>query len=432
MLKALSFAAIFFVTFGVLAARVSTPDLYDPPPGGDERDYEALAYNLWKGRGFGYFWSDPEWRAPYLSVPAAAGAVRDLESNYYPTTYRPPAFPALWALTYHVAGRDFGTIRFVNAALMAGAVTLAAAIALEFSGLAAAFVAAVVLIQIPDISVFARERLTEALATLLVALLAWMWVRSSTREPSVRTAVLSGAVLGLMILARSIFVIWLPAAMLMPAKPSLPGSTRRWVARACCVGACLLVVGPWWTRNIILTGAFLPTGTQGPINLTAGFSQRALDNEGRWRSNSGDGAKEIEDAGVDPYSVEYEVRLARHRSALAREWMWNHPREVVQLMGLHVWQEFRTRRARTDWTLLLPAFVVALLYFHRHPGVRSMLVLFAATLLSIALTWGVTGRFVVPLQPLAAAMASAMAVSIVMDLARLVRQRSVTPRKERQ
>ena len=63
MLKALSFAVIFFVTFGVLAARISTPDLYDPPPGGDERDYEALAYNLWKGRGFGYFWSDAEWRA---------------------------------------------------------------------------------------------------------------------------------------------------------------------------------------------------------------------------------------------------------------------------------------------------------------------------------------------------------------------------------
>lgn len=288
MIKALSFAAIFFVTFGVLAARVSTPDLYDPPPGGDERDYEALAYNLWKGRGFGSFWSDPEWRAPYLSVPSAAGAVRDLESNYYLTTYRPPAFPALWALTYHAAGRDFGTIRFVNAALMAAAVTLAAAIALEFA---------------------------------------------------------------------SIFVIWLPAAMLMPARPSLRGGTRRWVERACCVGACLLVVGPWWMRNIILTGAFLPTGTQGPINLTAGFSQRALDNEGRWRSNSGDGAKEIEDAGVDPYSVEYEVRLARHRSALARDWMWDHPREVLQLMGLHVWQEFRTRRARTDWALLLPAFV---------------------------------------------------------------------------
>ena len=84
MLKALSFAAIFLVTFGVLAARISTPDLYDPPPGGDERDYEALAYNLWKGRGFGYFWSDPEWRAPYLSVPSAAGAVRDLQVELLP------------------------------------------------------------------------------------------------------------------------------------------------------------------------------------------------------------------------------------------------------------------------------------------------------------------------------------------------------------
>ena len=105
--------------------------------------------------------------------------------------------------------------------------------------------------------------------------------------------------------------------------------------------ACLLVVAPWWARNIAITGAFLPTGSQGHINLPAGFSQRALDNEGRGRSNSGDGAQELEAAGIDPHSLEYEVRLAQHRFALARAWMRSHPREVIELMGLHVWQELR-------------------------------------------------------------------------------------------
>ena len=38
--------------------------LREPPEKGDGHDYDAIAYNVWKGRGFGYHWSDPEWRIP--------------------------------------------------------------------------------------------------------------------------------------------------------------------------------------------------------------------------------------------------------------------------------------------------------------------------------------------------------------------------------
>ena len=425
MRRILTCLLIFAVTFGVLSYRIVRIGAFNQPPlGGDERDYEALAYNLWKGRGFGFFWSDPEWRAPYLRVAEAAGAAEGLESGYYPTTYRPPAFPMLWSATHAIVGRDFGLIRIVNAALMAGAVAFAAATALQFAGIAAAVLTAVLLLQSPDVTLFARERQAEPLATFFVSLLVWLWVSNSQRPPSVGRSVASGAVLGLLMLSRSIFVLWLPFAAFMPTGKAVPGGPGRWSVRACGVIVCLLVVAPWWARNIVVTGAFLPTGAQGHINLPAGFSQRALDNEGRWRSNSGDGAAELEAAGIDPFSIEYEVRLAEHRFSLAVAWMRAHPVEVVRLMWLHVWQELRVRRGRTDWTFLVPAVVVALVIFRRHPGTPAVALALAAMLMSVALTWGSIGKFILPVLPTVVALVAALAVAIFASVVRAVSRTS--------
>ena len=225
-------------------------------------------------------------------------------------------------------------------------------------------------------------------------------------------------------LSRSMFVLWLPFAAFMPTGKAVPGGPGRWSVRACGVLVCLLVVAPWWARNIVVTGAFLPTGSQGHINLPAGFSQRALDNEGRWRSNSGDGAAELEAAGIDPFSIEYEVRLARHRFSLAVAWMRTHPVEVVRLMWLHVWQELRPRRGRTDWTSLVPAVVVALVIFRRHPGTPAVALALAAMSMSVALTWGSIGKFILPVLPTVVALVAALAVAIFASVVRAVRRTS--------
>lgn len=424
IVRTLTFLAVFLIAFGVFLARASRDvgDLNEPPRGGDQRDYEAIAYNLWKGRGFGYFWSDPEWQEPYRRA-GLDRAIGPRKSDYYPTTYRPPAFPLLWAALYTVVGRNFAAVRIVNCALMAGAVTLGAALAAHFAGLLAVPVAAALLLRSPLLTSYSQELLTEALAACLVTLLVWLWVSYSDRPVTVRAAALSGIVLGLMILARNIFVLWLPIAMLMPGRTA-PG-LGIWRARAICVLACVLVVAPWWTRNVLITNAFLPMGSQGPINLPAGFSDHALENDGRWRSNPGDGAPELIAAGVDPFSIEYEVRLSRHRSALTWTWMREHPREVLRLMGLHVWQELRPGGQFLFWNLLLPAAVAALIYFRRRPGVLAVALVLCATLVSIALTWGATGRFMVPVEPVMLALISAMLVSIGSRLVHLARPRTV-------
>lgn len=418
MVRILTFLAIFLTVFGVFVGRAyRAGDIDEPPRGGDAVDYESIAFNLWSGRGFGYDWSDPQWRQPYRRSPRfEAEALGDRQSGYYPTTYRPPAFPALWALVYSATGRNFAAVRIMNCALMAGAVTLGAAVAAHFAGLVAAPAAVVLLLQSPDLTKYSQRLLTESLAACLVSLLAWLWVSRSDIEVSARAAAVSGVVLGLLVLTRSIFVLWLPIALLMPGRPAA-GRTGLWRARAICVLACVLVVAPWWARNIMITDAFLPMGSQGHINLPAGFSQRALDNQGRWRSNV-ETPPELIAAGVDPYSIEFEVRLAHHRSAAAVTWMREHPWDVVRLLGMHVWQELRPQRGTTTpWGLLFPAAVVALIYFRRRPGILAVTLILGATVLSIALTWGFTGRFMVPVQPLMLALVSAMLMSIAGRLA---------------
>ena len=68
------------------------------------------------------------------------------------------------------------------------------------------------------------------------------------------------------------------------------------------------------------------------------------------------------------------------------------------------------RRGRTDWTLLVPAIVVALVFFRRHPGTPIMALTLAAMLMSIAFTWGSVGKFIVPVHPITVAIVAAMAV----------------------
>lgn len=413
--RRLVYSAIFVVVFAtyVWTARSG---LGAPPEPGDSHDYDAIAFNLWKGRGYGYFWSDPEYRAPY-EAGARYRKLLTRQSDYYPTAYRPPALPIVLSVLYAATDRDFAAWRILNAGFMAGAVTLAAAVAAHFGGLLAAPLCAVVLLQHQQLTRYSYVFMTEGMAAFFVTLLAYLWVRNDRRGWTIRNAAVCGLVLGALMATRSIFVLWIALALFLPTIRDAKGSHRRALGKAVCALCAFLVIGPWWARNIIVTGAFMPTGTQAPLNLPSGFGPRALMFEGKWRSNPGDGVEELQAEGVNPFSIEYEVRLARIRSGVARAWMRDHPREVIRLMGLHVWQEIRPQ-GRIPWDWLLPAGLVALLFFSTAPGTGPIALMLAAQLLSVALTWGAGGRFMIPVHPFLVALVCAMLVRIVLGAGR--------------
>lgn len=422
--RQLLYVVIFAVAFGTYAAKAYQSGRLDAPPEpGDSHDYDAIAFNLWKLRGYGYYWSDPEYRAPYEQY-GGSSRYRNLlsrQSDYYPTAYRPPAFPVLLSATYAATDRNFAAWRLINCAIVAGAATLAAAVSAHFAGLLAAPVTAFLVLQSAQLTRSSQVFMTEGMAAFLVVLLAWLWVANSRDRWTIRRAGRFGLALGALLATRSIFVLWTPLAIFVPPVQNASGRTRPWLGRAVCLVCCLLVIAPWWIRNVVVTGAFMPTGTQAPLNLPSGFGPRALLYEGLWRSNRV-GVEEASVRNLSPYSIEYEVELARIRSAVTLKWIREHPADVLRLMVLHVWQEIRPRD-RFLWDLLLPAAGVALVYFRRTVGTGGVALMLGANIVSVALTWGAGGRFMLPVQPLMLALVCAMVVSVLAGAGRVVGQR---------
>jgi hypothetical protein len=387
--------------------RVSTSGgLREPPETGDGHDYDAIAFNLWQGRGFGYHWSDENWRKPYEGIPRYR-LLLTRKSEFYPTTYRPPAMPILLSLVYAVTDRNFAAWRVVNCAIMAGAVTTAAIISAQFVGIPAAVITAVILVQSRELSRYSAMFMTEPLGALMLALLAWTWVRSAQAGWTTRRAIASGFVMGCLLAARSIFILATPVLLMLPGNDLSFGSRFAWKTKAICLAVAIVVISPWWIRNIVVLDAFMPLGTQGGINLPMGFGPRALRSQGIWASNPGDGWPEIAAQNLD--IVTSEVLLANHRQKLALNWMMENPGQVLYLMRLHVTQDLKPGRDfHTRW--LLPAAALCALILWKFAGAWVLVLMVCANILTIAMTYSAGGRFMVPVQPLLAALVGAGAV----------------------
>ena len=426
LLRRVVFAAIFLASFGIYVMRASSSGaLREPPETGDGHDYDAIAFNVWQGRGFGYQWSDEEWRRPYAGIPRYR-LLLTRQSDFYPTTYRPPAMPYLLSAVYAITGRNFTAWRVVNCGITAGAVTTAAIISAQFAGLPAAVVTAAILLQSRELTRYSGMFMTEPLATLMLTLLAWTWVRNATAGWTARRALASGVAMGSLLAARTIFILTTPVLLILPGRDLSFGSKLAWKTKAICLATAIVVISPWWIRNIVVLDAFMPLGTQGGINLPMGFGPRALRNQGIWGSNPGDGWPEIAAQKLDV--VTSEVMLAKHRQKLAINWMIDNPDQVLHLMWLHVSQELKPGRdLYSKW--LLPAAAVAALVLWRFPGVWVLVLIVSGNILSIAMTYSAGGRFMVPVQPLLAALVAAGLVYAPSQAWTLLRARSAaTPR----
>ena len=426
VLRRLAFVAIFVASFGIYVMRASTSGaLREPPETGDGHDYDAIAFNVWQGRGFGYQWSDEEWRKPYEGIPRYR-LLLTRKSDFYPTTYRPPAMPYLLSAVYAIAGRNFTAWRVVNCAVTAGAVTTAAIISAHFAGIPAAVVTAAILLQSRELTRYSGMFMTEPLATLMLALLAWTWVRNARDGWTVKRAVLSGIAMGGLLAARTIFILTTPVLMILPGKDLSFGSRLAWKMKAICLVVAIVVISPWWIRNIVVLDAFMPLGTQGGINLPMGFGPRALRSQGIWASNPGDGWPEIAALKLD--IVTSEVMLAKHRQQLTLNWMRENPRLVLHLMRLHVTQELKPGRDfYSKW--LLPGAAVGAAILWKFPGAWVLVLIVCANVMSIAMTYSAGGRFMVPVQPLLAALIGGALVYLVRQALTLARGGSaVKPR----
>ena len=278
---------------------------------------------------------------------------------------------------------------------------------------------AAIALQSRDLTRYSGMFMTEPLATLMVALLAFTWVKQASHGWTIASAAASGVAMGGLLAARTIFILSAPILLLLPGKDQSFGSRFAWKPKAICLAVAIIVISPWWIRNIVVLDAFMPLGTQGGINLPMGFGPRALRHQGVWASNPGDGWPEIAAQNLD--IVTSEVMLAKYRQRLTINWMLDNPRDVVRLMWLHVSQELKPGHDFfSRW--LLPLAAIAALVLRSSPGVWTIVLVVGANILSIAMTYSAGGRFMVPMQPLLVALVSAGAVAMFRQTWTLLRR----------
>ncbi|MCA9082746.1 MAG: phospholipid carrier-dependent glycosyltransferase [Planctomycetaceae bacterium] len=377
--------------------------LNNPPSStGDEPFYDSMAWELSRGHGFSVDFTDPDFRRPY---DRAAQQDPDLYSltpfDFGPIAHRPPLFSLIGAVGNVAFGRQFWLLRTINVLLMAATAGILTWYLFRSTHPLIALLMLVIFVLDQRTRLYARAILTESMACFLATLLTISLMqlrRSGKQQWLIAAAVLTG----LSVLTRSIVVLWIPGLMLVvflvlktrPAEQTLGVPLRRAFLQSILFGgivAALLV--PWGIRNVLLLHTFAPMGTQGLMEMSAGYSDFAWDSRGVWVNlQSQHFFDHLDTQGLT--SAERELRIGRESSRRAFEWMRQHPGRVLPLALMKMASEFRPRNPIEVLTLIL--MLVGLLLCRNEADGRLLIGLLVINALAIGATWSVEGRFLVP------------------------------------
>jgi hypothetical protein len=423
----------------------------DPPlPQGDGPDYESIAFSLSRGEGYQFSWNDPDWQQPYRSSRLAAEYTQfDRVDWQGPTASRPPWLPTVISVVYQFLPRGpiaFAAIRSVSTLCMAlsGAIVvwLAFRVALRINDqmplgswapeLAAAITLVLALLD-RTLRTFNEDFLTEPWALLWVSLFAAKALegrigRSPWNSKAWWDVFGMGMLMGFMILTRSIAIFWLPGiAGLLWLSLRDHARRRRWFAMGTFVAVALLVVSPWWMRNISVLNAFMPLGGQGAASLRGGYCDEALADSGNWHPDPENRLQKEIDALTrtrDWTQAEREVELARRSSVETRDWIERHWHDLPRLMVARVlthWGPFSG--VSLLWRLGILIGGAVLVALHRREAIWLVGFPIWNTLI-VAFLYETGGRFLVPFYGLLYLIA-AIGVTFFLDrFFRLIRPQS--------
>ncbi|MCA9033560.1 MAG: glycosyltransferase family 39 protein [Planctomycetaceae bacterium] len=376
--------------------------LNSPPSAtGDEPSYDAIGLQIALGNGFNEDFTNPEFRKPYEEAARTNPELMTLpDAKPGIVTYRPPLFPLTIAAADWLCGRQFWVTRTMNIAAMMLTTSLLFCWVRYHQGKWAA-VCAVILFVGVDVRVrlYARAILTESLALLLatfLTILLTQWVK----HPRLRYSIAIGCTIGLSLLNRTAIVFWLPFIALGMAfiypKIRRPNDTLKIRCQHICLvmTTAVVIYAPWGIRNCVVLNRFMPTGTQGLMELSAAFSDEAVLRDGIWFNlDNSDFFAGIQT--VEMTRIERELARADYSKAKALQWIADHPVDAVRLGPMKIVNEYRPHSV-TEFIVLVLA-IIGILLTWRSLETRIFAFLHLANAVMIALTWSVEGRFVVPL-----------------------------------
>lgn len=393
-------------------------------PHGDGPDYESLAYSLYLGNGFEFCWQDPTWQAPYRSSALAEEYSQfDRRDWPGPTTSRPPALPWLISQVYRWVPRgpaSFAVVRWMSvvALSIAGglAVWLAGSLTKELvPGVLCTLVACAVAmgLAIADrtIKSYLRDFLTEPWALLGVMVFALSMLRWAKNPEKLRWLFVSGIVLGVLVLFRSLFIFWLPVILLALFVNTRALSLKKFYwcwAPGCFLLAVCLVAGPWWVRNCVVMERWMPMGGQGAASLRGGYSDEALADWGNWHADaeiSMQSKLDQQDGAESWTAAQREVALAELASHETWSWILEHWQDLPRLGAMRLithWGPWRI-----DHVAWKCAAIVGVLWVWRNDRRQGVVIasILLADAISTVLLYETGGRFLIPLHGLLYALA---------------------------
>lgn len=414
-----------------------------PKPIGDGPDYDALGLSLvenglWAGLlgdGLRIDTASEDWREPYENVLGTApdtGGEPDYNDLLQrpPTrvisTGRPPLFPVLLSAVYTAVGRSsagFATVRMLLALCISLAISLAAVLSAQMTfrivraklpdqakipvwpSVMAAVVTLAFGLANNTLRTYATDFLTEPLALLLFQAFVMLVIaeRFSQRK---RLAFGAGAVFGLLILTRSMFVLWIPGVWCI-VMLSTVGSLRCRVRSATIlVVACCLVCLPWWVRNYRVTDGYSMLGTKGAVTLMGGYCDASIAASGDWqygpervlRNDIATEQGQLE-LTADPFArnTQFEVMLAMRSRGELDSWLAVNFQYLPRLIGMRIATHWNPYTGKSlIWKLAAFAGLLALIAYRRKEAFWFVGLPILSTLVVAAL-YSVGGRFLVPL-----------------------------------
>ncbi len=375
------------------------------PPGitGDEPSYISIGWESSQGNGYQLDFSSSELQQLYKSHGTTPPKPSIADRS--PDTTRPPLLPFIIAvLDWLTPGKELWSIRIWNIlclALTCGLVVRQ--ITKRYGPIGGLLVIPLFVGLDLNTRLYGRAILTEATATLLIALLSLSLMRFSGmaryfRMAHLKTAGMAGLWMTLAIYDRTSFLLWVPIVLTGMVISLRQHDRKRWLkesTKAATVFFGIVIVGfaPWAVRNIIVTGEFMPTGTQGATQLSAAYSDIAWESQGVW-SNLEDHHffDKINDIEMSP--LESRIAKAKFSQQAANDWIGKHPVKAAILPAMKVWQSVKPRSI--SQLILLFFALIGFWSWQSDPLKSAFLIILTACFTGIGMTWSVEGRFLVP------------------------------------
>jgi 4-amino-4-deoxy-L-arabinose transferase-like glycosyltransferase len=374
--------------------------LYSIPDYIDGWDYDNLAINISRGKGFANEFGLPEWRETYLPADIDGRYSAPLANypEFHLTTYRPPLYPFAVAGFYKIFGRQFPPIIIFQIILCSLIIAMVTFVSYKIGGLFPAIFTLAVSLSDETLGLFQTLFMTEMLAVFLATLYLIICLEFSG-EKHRKFSLICGVIFGLLILTRSIFILWLPVILILHfllLTRSGTKKTKAFLFTAMFVGVTLLVITPWSLRNSLLLKRFAPFGTQSGANLVVDYSDEMLASNGMWDWPLAMKVRKKLTLDEKLTGLARDANYSQMAEAAAREWIKNNTSKLPKLFWVKVktlWWPDDNRRQRA----LIVLAGIGLLFL---VGTKEGLI-FSTFLLANTIAVGLThnhfgGRFLVP------------------------------------